>query len=131
MAKCAWRVCTDAAGGMACGVGQSPRGTATRGRGQRRKRDKAEGMSKKGRDERRQEAGSAPIPFSRHREPPGFDPARCSDPAGLPRLLAQARSQIHQQVPLSEMRVGAGLHAIAGASLGGWGVIARRGGKHI
>lgn len=64
VAKCAWRVRTDAVGGSGRGVGQSPRGTATGDRGHRQKRDQAEGARKEGGDERRREAGSAPSPFS-------------------------------------------------------------------
>lgn len=97
MAKCVWRVCTEAVGGMGCGVGQSPKGTETGDRGQRRKRDRAEGMRKKGRSERRrQEARAAPTRFSLHRKPPVFGPAaaatRRASPASWPRRARRSIS---------------------------------------
>lgn len=82
---------------MGCGVGQSSKGTQTGDRGQRRKRDRAEGMRKKGRSERRrQEARAAPTRFSLHRKPPGSGPAaaatRRASPASWPRRARRSIS---------------------------------------
>lgn len=125
MAKCVLRVCIDAVSGTSVGWGRAQERqrpeitdcTETKERQGLGDAGEGKGWEKKARGR------AALTRFSPHREPPGFGPAPCRDPAGLPHLLAQARSLIHQRAG-SALRDGGGegRHPTLSASWG-WGVL--------